>query len=450
MTDRRVTPRLWWLSPTAVTVTVAAIAIALTATVGDERFRALWNTPKSITDSMLVVMFCGALAMALGALVVGALRPTRVTAGPWPDLPEAAVSGLRRISTVLVTLTLVGYAGFGFLTVRAGIGWADLAGAAGYDGATPVKDAVGTIPGVTTMTQFGIASVIVSTLVLTQRFDRVELVKLLLVVGAALPRAYIFTERLAILELVVPIAVLVCFRAAQSPRWARLLQFLPVLAIPAVVLFFSVFEYFRSWEFFRTTGESFWQFSTERVAGYYATALNNGYLEYTHLNVPTRRPLTTLQFLWDAPGVRGLGLYDQLAGRFPGRNGPVQDADYGFVLEHFGNLEFNNSSGYAVPLLDYGYTGGLIYFLIVGVVAGLLYRAFREGHSAGLLLYPVLFVGLLELPRYMHWTQGRAFPAIVVLIGVAVWLNRCTRRARLADSRRLPPVRVEAAAASTL
>lgn len=60
-------------------VAVAAIAIALTAIVGDERFRALWNTAKSITDSMLVVMFCGALA-----------------------------SGLRRICTVLVTLTLVG------------------------------------------------------------------------------------------------------------------------------------------------------------------------------------------------------------------------------------------------------------------------------------------------------------------------------------------------------
>ncbi|KUI39754.1 O-antigen polymerase [Mycobacterium sp. GA-2829] len=426
--------RLWWLSPAGVTLTVAAIAITLTAVVSDERFRTLWKTPKSITESMLLLMFCGALAMALGALLVGAIRPTRAPAGPWPDLPDSVMSGLQRISTALVALTMVGYAGFGYLILRAGIGWSDLAGAAGYDGATPIKEAVGTVPGVTTMTQFGIASVIVSTVVLAQRFDRAELAKLLVVLGAAVPRAYIFTERLAILELVVPIAVLVCFRAAQSPRWLRPLRYLPLFAIPAVLLFFSVFEYFRSWEFFRSTGQSFWQFSTERVAGYYATALNNGYLEYTHLNVPTRRPLTTLQFLWDAPGVRNIGLYDQLAGRFPGRNGPVQDADYGFVLQHYGNLEFNNSSGYAVPFLDYGPAGGLVYFLIVGVVAGLLYRAFREGRPAGLLLYPVLFVGLLELPRYMHWTQGRAFPAMVVLVGIAIWMHRALRDARVGDA----------------
>ena len=45
-----------------------------------------------------------------------------------------------------------------------------------------------------------------------------------------------------------------------------------------------------------------------------------------------------------------------------------------------------------------------LFFLLVGLLAGLLYRGYRAGTMGGMfgmLLYPVFFVGLLELPRYV-------------------------------------------------
>jgi hypothetical protein len=46
----------------------------------------------------------------------------------------------------------------------------------------------------------------------------------------------------------------------------------------------------------------------------------------------------------------------------------------------------------------------------------------------GVLLYPVLFTGLLEIPRYVYWTEGRVVPAYIALIIVAFLARRAARR----------------------
>lgn len=418
---------VWWLSPTAVTVAVAAVSVSLTAAVGDDRFRELWGSPKSVTGSGLLLLSSGALTLALAAGAVIAVRPVGRLDGRWPALTPSARSVLSKASTVLMTFTVAGYLGFAILIARSGVAWSSLDAAAGYMDGPPIKDVVGTVPGLTTMTQFGMAAVIISAVLLADRFSRAELLKIVVVVGLAVPRAFLFTERLAVLELVVPLAVVACYRLATAGRARRLIQLLPVMAIPATVGIFSVFEYFRSWEFYRGSSESFWRFSAERAAGYYATALNNGYLRLTHLDPPGHVPVDTMSFFWNAPVIDSLRLYDRVAGNVPGRTAPLGDQDYVSLLTNFGNPEFNNSTGYAAPFIDYGIAGGLLYFAIVGVVAGLLYRSFCDGTPFGLLGYPLLFVGLIELPRYVHWAQGRAFPSWVALIVVAVLLSRLVR-----------------------
>ena len=42
----------------------------------------------------------------------------------------------------------------------------------------------------------------------------------------------------------------------------------------------------------------------------------------------------------------------------------------------------------------------------------------------GILFYPVAFLGMLELPRYMYWTEGRAVPALIALGVVGVLMQR--------------------------
>jgi oligosaccharide repeat unit polymerase len=419
-------PGLWWLSPAVIPLVIGAVALIPTALVGDVQFRNLWKTPKAVTPDTLLLFGVGAIALAFGALIGIALSPLpRVSSSPWPDLGDDAIRLLRRASTFLTAATLAGYLGFVYLIARAGLTPAQLFGGSEANGTAAVKDTIGTIPGLTTMTQLGIGAVVVSATILMQQFSRFELAKLLIVIGLAVPRAYIYAERLAILELVLPVTVVIAAKLSIGDRTRRLIaRTLPVGGIAMVVVVFGAFEYSRSWNFYRAHGEtSFVGFALSRLAGYYVTAINNGQLILSHLDWPGRWPYDTFEGLWDAPGIENVGLYQRLGGYPPPYN-KAGNAPYNDVLTQFGNNEFNNPSGFVGPFIDYGWLGGLIWLLTAGVVAGLLYRQFCSARFLGLLLYPVFFIGLAELPRYLYWVQGRAIYTWIALLAIVVLLMR--------------------------
>lgn len=427
-TARHPVLRLWWLSPVVVTLFIAVAAIVPTALVSDQQFRNLWGSPKSITLETLALFGCGAIALAFGAMMaIAALPPVRGLPRPWPNLSDAAIRLLRRASTVLALATVVGYMGFVFLIAKAGLSLSDLFGGSSDEGsAQPVKDMIGTIPGLTTLTQLGIASVIVSAILLVHAYSRVELIKLLAVVGFAVPRAYIYSERLAILELIIPVGLIVAARFSNGRGIRKVVaQFVPPVSLVGVVVIFGTFEYFRSWNFYRThSTQSFTEFALSRFAGYYTTALNNGQLIMDHLSWPNRLPFDTLEGVWTAPGIEQFGLYEKLSGHARPYTREATDSLYFDVLRQYANPEFNNSSGYGGVFVDYGWIGGLIFFVVAGLLAGFLYGRFCQARSVGLLLYPMFFVGLVELPRYVYWVQGRATYAWIALVILVVLMKR--------------------------
>lgn len=420
---------VWWLSPIWVTLFVGSVSLFSAALVDDRQFRNQWGTPKWITQETLLLFGCGTLAIAFGALVATIALPAAPQARErrWPGFSESSLPLLSRASTVFTALTVAGYLGFAYLFVRAGINPFALAAGAGYE--LDIRSLVGTIPGLTTLTQFGIPAVVLSALLLAHRYSRTELVKLLIVMGLAVMRAWLLYERLAIMELVVPaLVVLAGYLATRGGAWRRwVVQLIPIVFIAGVVLIFGLFEYVRSWTYYGSHGAgSYSDFVLNRIAGYYATALNNGALMLDHLPY-ARVPYYTLEAFWLAPGIENVDLYLRLGG--DPRPVIVGDptAPYDVMLAHFANPEFNNQSGYASVFADYGAIGGIVFFLLAGLVAGVLFRGFRAGNMGGtfgLFLYPVFFVGLLELPRYIYWSQGRATPAWVGLVVIAILLAK--------------------------
>ncbi len=73
------------------------------------------------------------------------------------------------------------------------------------------------------------------------------------------------------------------------------------------------------------------------------------------------------------------------------------------------------------PLMYFGAAGGLLYWVIAGLACGAVYQLFRRKELAGLLFYPILFLGLLELPLALYWSEGRSFPALFMLAFVAIF-----------------------------
>jgi hypothetical protein len=246
----------------------------------------------------------------------------------------------------------------------------------------------------------------------------------------AVCRALLNSERFALVELAVPFLVA---SLALRPRFGRRARIAVNLAPPAGVIclffLFTGFEYFRSWtNYYAGRDLGLWEFGAMRLLGYYVTSFNNGAYFLNRLD-PLNAPYFTLHFLWGFP------LTSPVIKRFFAD--PLLDSTdkwfYFPFLEADANLEFNNADGMFFPLMDYGIAGGLIYWFVIGIVCGLIYVAYQRGHFAGLLLYPMTYLGLLELPLALYWGEGRAFPSLVLMAAAPVgwWFYRkCAWRVR--------------------
>lgn len=417
---------VWWANPLSpvllLVLPTALIAWALPSRVYVEE----WREPKYFLFSGMV-----RVVIALVLLCVGALIGTRGRLGlaqrlSWPALSPIGWQVLRRSFFLLYRITMVAYALWVLLAVRNGLRPAMLVDTLrsqdNFSGA--IKDQFVNVAGVTTLIQLGIAAAVIGA-ILTLQHDRAVSRRLQVLIGLAVLRGFFLAERLAIIEVVLPYLVVRSARlASQRERPARrvLVRLGPVLAVPLLILGFSLFEYSRSWSFAKTTTNStFVEYSSYRLVGYYAVSYNNGELYRVTTDRSKGLPYDTIEFVWQAPVISSAFPYDSVAGMAP-------RAD---VLSTLANPEFNSPGGVVGPLIDFGDAGGFVYYLLLGFFLGWLYRMFAAGRIFGLLLYPLFFVGLLELPRYLYWAQGRMTPAFVALLligGITSWRARGVRR----------------------
>ncbi|MEJ5945311.1 hypothetical protein WDZ17_08395 [Pseudokineococcus basanitobsidens] len=415
---------LWWVSPVGAIALIVPASLWYASSLGDETYRLLWRTPKVLTGDTTALAAAAALAFVAGAAVVRALARRRVVR-PWPGLDPEGLRRLEKGSSVVFWLTAVGYLAFAAAAAARGLSLSALVrSVVDQDNyGSEFREQLAPVPGVTTLTQCGLAYVAMAGILLVHRWDARTARRLGVVLLLALVRSFVNTERLALLELLVPLVVVgaVALRRRGPVVARRAVVLAPVVLLPVVVAIFGAFEYSRSWQFFQgRTDQGFWGFVLARIAGYYATAYNNGAIRLDEGTYPGRLPYESVQLLWDAPGVSSLGLYERWSAATPLA---AQD-----LLERFGNPEFNNPGGLTVPLVDLGVVGGLVYLAVAGVLIGLAYQAFVEGRLIGLLLYPIAATGAFELPRYVYWSQGRVLPAVLCVVVVTLYVARAGRR----------------------
>jgi hypothetical protein len=426
MARRAAYPGLWWLSPPGAVLLVVPVTLGLAVAFSDSDYRTYFRTPKSLDEQTAVLFAVGAACFVLGALLIQIGRRPARQGGHWPWLVDRQLAVLRRVSTPLYLVTLLGYLSFGVAAVRNGVGAEHVVQALVSQNVSSgeFEQTVGTVPGITTLTQVGIAYAVVASLLLVHGRDRRTLTRLVVIVVLTLLRSYLFTERLALIELLVPVLAVLGLRAAHGADATRrlLLRLAPVPLIVLLIAGFAASEYSRSYNFYKTrTDDTLVQFSLKRLSGYYATAYNNGHLLLTHDRYVGRLPYTTIEAVWTAPGAEQADVYNRLVSRDRGEH-------YKGILVSYGNLEFNNAGGLAAPFVDYGRRGGLLVLLGLGMLLGLAYRGFVQGQLLSLLLYPVAVTGLLELPRFLYWSLGRTVPAVLALLLTAWLVHRATRR----------------------
>lgn len=392
--------QLWWLHPLTC-IAAVALVYALFAGFDFERVvpRAYIPSPMYAWGAVLL------LAMAVGAAVIAAGRspgPLRAEGGL--DVP-AWVMGLLLATTVFAYLLW-----FQPLIANPQLLLDILRGQR-----SNLRNVITTMPGVTTMTQFGVAYVIAHAALRGGQARPIaawEHLGLAAVLGLAIVRSLAWSERLAVIELVVCylVAYLAFVRVRRAAVW-RAATVVPMMAPIALYVMFTATEYFRSWDFYRDQYASIWAFSLERLLAYYATASNNGIGQLAESRQwPMLNGRYALEWLYLMPVVG-----DELRAL-------VGDAktQYMHFLDQYLRPEFNNPSGLFPIVYDLGYIGSMLYFLGVGALIGRLHMAWRGRATGGVLFYPVAVLFLVELLRFNYFASSRFFPVALAL--AVVWM----------------------------
>ena len=412
-------------SPLALVVFLYAPLLVLYAVSSESVLATDFGSRKTLSWTAFAYFALALLCFAAGAKAGDDTARAKPLAGPRRVSERTLTPAQRRSLAVLVEVALV-------VSIAAYVLWFT-GGVIRAGGITQLleiwrsqpqrikAEILTTLPGVTTLTQLAVAAIPLA--IAFNLFRRGSVIRVLVIVVFALAavRTVLFSERLAFLELLLPIVFLVAApRKVTVPRVAvYALAFLV-----AAITFFAVTELRRTYVYTQDFSASR---ATTRFFGYYLTSVNNGMAVVDEY--PAQTPFySSGEFLWRFPGVRDLRVehvptvgtvsfrYVDAFGVDPERFWPeafvAQDLDY----------EFNVFTAPGYLAADFGWAG-LIGVFALGLISGRLYRRSDTSpfHRA---LYAVWLVGLFEFMRILYFTNARVFPAYLVFIGAYLVVRR--------------------------
>ena len=275
------------------------------------------------------------------------------------------------------------------------------------------REELNQMPGVTSFTQLGVPFVVVylyASRRAGQQFSWPVRFLFRLLLAFTVLRVYMWSERLALIEIAVPAAVLLLAyyrpeRPLMQTAFTLVRRYGPFLGIPVLLVFFGATEVVRSWTSYSQKQDiTLVDFIISRVATYYYTALNNGAGLLATSTWPDFEFLSIGEWVYRLPFGIGQTFWDSL-----GRAGMPHDE----FLRRFADVEFNNMSGIYPVYFDIGIALGLLYFGGLGVVMGLAYGEAKRGGRLGTLIFPSMLVACIEVLRIMYLNNTRCFLVFV-------------------------------------
>ena len=411
-------------SPLALVVLLYTPLLLLYAVTSESAFATEFDSRKTLSWTGFAFFALALLCFAAGAKVGDdGARARPLTRSPGAG--EALTQAQRRSLAVLVEAALVVSIAAYLVWFARGIfragGVTELVDVWRTNPLVVKSEILTTVPGVTTLTQLAVAAVPLA--IAFKLFRPSSAIRVLVVVVFVLAtfRTVLFNERLALIELLLPVAFLVA-----APRKVTV----PRVVVYACVFFLAVLTFFAATELRRTytyTNDFSASRATARFFGYYLTSVNNGMAVVD--DYPARTPFySTGEFLWQLPGVGDLRVehlpalgtvslrYDDAFGVDPASFWP-----WAFYVDGL-DYEFNvfTTPGYLAA--DFGWAG-LVGVFVLGLISGRLYRRTEES-TFHLALYAVWLVGLFEFMRILYFTNTRIFPAYLVFLAAYLVLRR--------------------------
>lgn len=392
-------PLAWWLNPISAVVFIILPIFCFAAYLNQFNYVDFGSSENFVTAETFRLALFSAGLLLLG-MVVGRLAIRRQDEITIIDSAQAT-----RVLVWLGWITIVAYMLLlGTLLTRLDL----VVALAQGNPASPseLRLALGRIPGVTSFIQFGIVYLaLLSALVTMAGYRPTPRLRAMTVaiIVLTLMRVVFASERLALLEILAAMFVIPIAYRWRPSLWRMLA---PFIGIGAVFIAFAAGEYLRSWQFYRNYYDSYWDFISQRFAGYFSTSINNGSGAYLLYGRSDPVPEITVGWITRFPGLGRL---------FPPPDITMLDR----YLSTYATPEFNNPGGFYAAFLDYDFLGASAFMLAVGVMVGLVFRSFENKSLVGLVLYPAVFLGMTDLIRIMYLTDTRTLPIFLGTFAVA-------------------------------
>jgi hypothetical protein len=414
----------WWTRPSALNLLFLMPMLLLVVWAGAQEFGGLEIRARHYLTAQYIAL-CAALVLvsAVGAWL-GEQMPQRTVL---QGTDQTLVRGALWLGALVLATYLFWFRSFLFnppllLSILKGV-------------ESPERSAIGTVAGVTSLVNFapvffGLAGYL---LFVRKIRDRMLIACTAVVMLFTLTRVYIWSERLALVEAVIPLALALLTHTSPKPEHKVRSFFYwlgPYAALPAVFLFFAFAELFRSWSYYDAR-MGFWEFALGRFVSYYYTSLNNGAGMLTTADWPNATFQHVLLWLHKFPLGIGLAFSDIVGLNEFNMENPPTAATREF-LQRYGDPEFNTPSSFLSVTFDLGVAGALLYFFITMFIGGILCSRYLKGDLVAVLLYPSVLVALFESFRYPYWGTSRAVVWLlgtVVVVGV-LWMLGAVKTAR--------------------
>ncbi len=411
-------------SPLTLVVFLYMPLLLLYAVSSESAFAAEFDSRKTLSWTGFAFIALALLCFAAGAKVgddSARARPLTRSAGAGEALTQAQRRSLAVLLEVALVVSIAAYVlWFARGILRAG-GITALFETWRRDPEHVKGELLATLPGVTTLTQLAVAAIPLAIAFKLVRPGSAIRVLVVVVFALAVVRTALFSERLALIELLLPLAFLIAApRKVTVPRIA-----LYALAfLLAAITFFAATELRRSYAY---TSDFSASRATTRFFGYYLTSVNNGMAVVDEY--PARTPFYwSGEFLWRLPVVGDLRV-EHLPGigtvnlRYADAFG-IDPESFWFRASAAQGLdyEFNVFTAPGYLAADFGWAALVAVFLL-GLISGRLYQRTAESafHRA---LYGVWLVGLFEFMRILYFTNTRIFPAYLVFLAAYLVLRR--------------------------
>lgn len=398
----------WWAHPAWVVIVLMLPILTVAWSLPNAHYQDFDHERKFLDDGWATIAVLCAASFASGVFILGISNSGRRRHNRQPDAVILSPRQLDRAFFVTAGIAIVGNMSFVLpilLQPTLIVDW--LSGS--ISGFAVLKEQVFQIPGVTSVSNVAPLAVTLFALKprLTKRsWTKIELAIIGFVFLAIMLRSSINSERLAMIEVAVPMGVVLFGNVGD--RWKPWMALAPLAGIVALIGLFLVTEYFRSWTFYRFYYEDYYSFAMSRIWGYYTTALNNG-AGLAELFPPTLDAQNTMSWFYKFPLFPWVRLTES------------NFRDFAFL---FGTAEFNNKSGVFAPIHDFGIAAGLVFWFVFGLITGAIYEGYKNGQLYALLLHPTWIIGSYEFLRVFYWGLPRYFPVLVLVAMLSFLLSR--------------------------